>query len=208
MPRYSILACHFIVLCFTSSIEGLFLFYNYHLYYDQLRNTMTGGIGLSTFFSKENFEQMFPKDRYNYDPNKQQSLPRNSYTFKSDTKTGKKRRFNPKTLNKKDDSKQRLNILYNFAKAMEGHLKSNKIPFEIKKINIVKEGMYLVKILEYENRAASNHLIKKKIFVDEKLIINKLKELENLVGFNIIEKNNKIGTVKDYYNQEQPILFC
>ena len=58
--------------------------------YDQLRNTMTGGIGLSTFFSKENFEKMFPPEKYNYNPDKQQSLPRNSYTFKSDTKTGKK----------------------------------------------------------------------------------------------------------------------
>ena len=35
-----------------------------------------------------------------------------------------------------------------------------------------------------------------------------IKELESIIGFNIIEKNKKIGKVKDYYNQEQPILFC
>tara|TARA_Y100001937_G_scaffold87149_1_gene117921 strand:- start:6701 stop:17269 length:10569 start_codon:yes stop_codon:yes gene_type:complete len=101
----------------------------YPQYYDQLRNTMTGGIGISTFFSVENFEKMFPREKYELGGLfAQQSLPRNSYTFKSDTKTGKKRRFNPKTLNKKDDSKQRLDILYNFAKAMEGYVKTNKNP--------------------------------------------------------------------------------
>ena len=51
-------------------------------------------------------------------------------------------------------------------------------------------------------------IVKKRFNQNEKIILNKLEELENLVGFNIIEKNNKIGTVKDYYNQEQPILFC
>ena len=106
-----------------------------------------------------------------------------------------------KVKNKFDFDLKNLKFIY-------AEIKSNKIPFEIEKINIVKEGVYLVKILEYENREASNHLIKKKIFLDEKLIINKLKELESIIGFNIIEKNKKIGKVKDYYNQEQPILFC
>ena len=98
----------------------------YPQYYDQLRNTMTGGIGLSTFFSVENFEQMFPREKYELGGLwAQQSLPRNSYTH---TSGPKKRRFNPKVLNKKDDSKQRLDMLYNFAKAMEGYLKTNKNP--------------------------------------------------------------------------------
>ena len=104
----------------------------YPQYYNQLRNTMTGGIGISTFFSVENFEQMFPREKYELGGLwAQQSLPRNSYTFPSTPKNRKLdlvRRFDPKTLNKKDDSKQRLDMLYNFAKAMEGYLKTNKNP--------------------------------------------------------------------------------
>ncbi len=106
-----------------------------------------------------------------------------------------------KVNNKFDLNSKRIKFIY-------AEIKSNKIPFEVEKINLIKEGVYLVKLLEYDNRESTNQLVKKKIFIDEEIILNKLEELENLVGFNIIEKNNKIGTVKDYYNQEQPILFC
>ena len=92
-----------------------------------------------------------------------------------------------KVNNKFDLNSKRIKFIY-------AEIKSNKIPFEVEKINLIKEGVYLVKLLEYDNRESTNQLVKKKIFIDEKIILNKLEELENLLGFNIIEKNNKIGT--------------
>jgi len=114
---------------------------------------------------------------------------------------GLKGKLTLKVKNKFDFNIKRIKFIY-------AEIKSNKTPFEVEKINLIKEGVYLVKLSEYDNRESTNQLVKKKIFIDEKLIINKLEQLENIVGFHIIEKNKKIGTVKDYYNQEQPILFC
>ena len=87
-----------------------------------IKSNSSGGIGLGMFFTKPHADTMLPVEK-----GKQNFIKRNDYVKKSKDKS-KNRRFDEKTLNKKDDSKQRLDLLYKFAKAMESHLKTGKNP--------------------------------------------------------------------------------
>ena len=87
-------------------------------------------------------------------------------------------------------------------------LGNNKVPFMIDLMSKIKDNHYLLKFIDLNNREETNETINKDVFIDEIDDNLNKSELSKVIDYEIFENNKVIGTVINFLEKNQPIIFC
>ena len=101
-----------------------------------------------------------------------------------------------------------LSFNYQEIKTLFIDLNNSKVPFQIDTITKIDSYHYLLKFIDLNKREETEKIINKDVFLENISNKSKMTELSKIIDYKIYEDDIEIGEVKNYFEKNQPILFC
>tara|TARA_B100001996_G_C18200925_1_gene415988 strand:- start:6 stop:506 length:501 start_codon:yes stop_codon:yes gene_type:complete len=101
-----------------------------------------------------------------------------------------------------------ISFNYQETKSLFIDLNKSKVPIQIEKIIKIDSFHYLLKFIDFNKREETEKTINKDVFIEKISTKSNLTELSKIIDYKIYENDKEIGVVKNFYEKNQPIIFC
>jgi 16S rRNA processing protein RimM len=101
-----------------------------------------------------------------------------------------------------------INFNYQKTKSLFINLNNSKVPIQIEKIKKIDSYHYLLKFCDLNRREETQKTINKDVFIEQISNKSNLTELSKIIDYKIYEDGKMIGFIKNFYEKNQPIIFC